>query len=640
MNKLLFAWPHKDADKVIGEIRRFIDEEGKKTDIPFYNTDAHGFTKGVPETLKQIPYPLFGKDTILDKTKMVLVVEGQKCQFALENLGFQCVTSILGATNAHLSDWKILDGVAQIFIFPDNDHAGEKYAKDVIQMLDQLDVKPEIKIVLLPGLPPKGDVCDWLKEQPKLKNWNELDSLKEHPAKIELIKCLNETINANVSDIPPEWQEVSGKLETVASKNASSLLVRKFSDVQEKPISWLWKGRIARGKVSMIAGNPGLGKSQITANMAAIVTTGSIWPDGVKCDQGNVIFLSAEDDPADTIKPRLMATGANLDRVYVIDAVKKHHAAQENLTQFNLGTDLNYLDEYLSSLKETVLIVIDPISAYLGQIDSHRTSDVRALLTPLTKLAEKYNVAMICISHLNKGGSTEALLRVTGSLGFVAAARAAYIVARDKEDTNKRLFLPMKNNLGNDLHGLAFKIEAFSIGNEIETSRIAWLQETVTTKADDAIATFLDSEDKSALSEAEDFLLKLVRHGASSVKEIQNEVKDAGLSWHTIQRAKKNLRIEAYKPGMKTGWFWRLPTKDAKNIEESQNTCMATFANLGSLHDIQIQPTVTCDNCTHFLPDSIGNGTGLGHCKISAWYIGQPPLFPNTMRNCKNFKQK
>ncbi len=273
---------------------------------------------------------------------------------------------------------------------------------------------------------------------------------------------------------------------TVSSKPAKSpplpdsggrITYRRASDIQAKPVNWLWPGRIARGKVSMLAGNPGLGKSQITSSMAATVTTGGIWPvDKSRCERGNVIFLSAEDDAEDTGRPRLEAAGADLSRVFILDAVVDGYRADGSEMQrgFNLKTDLTRLGKMLDEIGGAALIVIDPITAYLGETDSHKNAEIRALLSPLSDLAAKHGAAVICVSQ-NKAAGGEALMRVTGSLAFVAAARAAFIVAKDTENDARRLFLPLKNNIGNDKTGLAFAIASAQVKSTaglIETSRI------------------------------------------------------------------------------------------------------------------------------------------------------------------------
>src|SRR5579862_3079664 len=214
--------------------------------------------------------------------------------------------------------------------------------------------------------------------------------------------------------------------------NAGSLTTRRLSDIEAQPVSWLWPRRIARGKTTIIAGNPGLGKSQITASIAAIVTTGGRWPvDRSHCEPGDVLFLTAEDDPADTLRPRLEAAGADLTRVHVIDGVIRGYTGDGSgkSRAFSLENDLQALGAKLNELGNVAVVMIDPISAYLGNVDSHKNADVRSLMAPLGELASRHSVAIIGVSHLSKAVGAQALMRVSGSLAFVAAARAAYLVA-------------------------------------------------------------------------------------------------------------------------------------------------------------------------------------------------------------------
>lgn len=377
--------------------------------------------------------------------------------------------------------------------------------------------------------------------------------------------------------------------ETLAGRgggNAPSVIYRRMADVQAKPIRWLWPGRFARGKVSMLAGNPGLGKSQMTASMAAIVSTGGLWPvDRLRCERGSVVFLSAEDDAEDTIRPRLEAAGADLNRVYTLDAVSEGVNAQGEpiARNFNLKTDLANLEALLDTLGDVALIVIDPITAYLGDTDSHKNAEIRALLSPLSDMAAKHGAAVVCVSHMNKSGSSEALMRVTGSMAFVAAARAAFLVARDPEDALRRLFVPLKNNVGNDQSGLAFTIESHRLKGGIETSRVSWEAEPVTTTADEAMSPQEASEEKSEIGDAKQFLIGILSDGPVPSKQVRSDADGAGYSWRTIQRAQKQLGVEAVKKGKSGGWVWQLPPKNATESEECHTKCVAAFGDLGAL---------------------------------------------------------
>ena len=343
---------------------------------------------------------------------------------------------------------------------------------------------------------------------------------------------------------------------------------RRLSNIAGRPVRWLWPGRIARGKVSLIAGNPGTGKSQLAAALAAIVTRGAPWPvEGSPCSPGNVVILSAEDDAEDTLRPRLEAAGAELARVYILDAVwdtgKRHHTRRP----FNLATDLGRLGALLTRLTEVALVVIDPVSAYLGGTDSHRYAEVRALLAPLGELAAKHATAIVCISHLAKASYGQALMKITGSVAFVAAARAGFLVLRDPDDPARRLFLPVKNNLGDDRTGYAFRLEAHTLPDGIETSRIAWEPDVVTMSADEAMAAS-DEEEGSALADAKGFLRMLLAEGPVPAKQVRREADEAGHAWTTVRRAQVALGDEAIRRGGlgKAGvWVWQLREAPGKH---------------------------------------------------------------------------
>ena len=367
---------------------------------------------------------------------------------------------------------------------------------------------------------------------------------------------------------------------------ACSIAYRCVADIEAQPVRWLWPGRIPRGKVSLIVGHAGLGKSQATDSLAAIASTGGTWPvDRSRCERGSVIILSAEDDAADTTRPRLEAAGADLSRVYVLDAVREETQGGEiRARTFNLATDITNLGALFAKLQDVALLVIDPVSAYLGNIDSHKNADVRSMLAPLAELAARHGVAVVCVSHLNKNSGTEALLRVQGSIAFGAAARAVWGVARDKGNPARRLFLPLKLNLGADESGLAFAVEGFALHSGIETSRVVWEGAPVTVTAEEAFAPDMDREDRTAVEEAKEFLADLLAMGPVSSKRIYADAREAGHSERTIRRAQKALGIEAKKDG--TGpWLWELPQKMAKTAEDGHTKSVDAFGNPGHLRE-------------------------------------------------------
>ena len=195
--------------------------------------------------------------------------------------------------------------------------------------------------------------------------------------------------------------------------------------------------------------------------MAATVSTGGDWPCGEGTARpGDVIYISAEDSAADTIRPRLEAVGADLDRVHLIEAVNDDLGPRP----FNLVVDLGRLDQGLQAIRKPRLVIVDPINACLSSTDArpfnpNNVTQVRALLCRLEALATKHRVAVVCVTHFTKAKGGSALSRVTGSFAFVAAARSVFTVARKQDDPDQRIFAPAKNNLGRDVDALAFRIE-------------------------------------------------------------------------------------------------------------------------------------------------------------------------------------
>ncbi|MEY9525606.1 hypothetical protein ABIF70_006747 [Bradyrhizobium japonicum] len=361
-------------------------------------------------------------------------------------------------------------------------------------------------------------------------------------------------------------------------QNSGDLVIHRVSEVEAQPIQWLWYQRIALGKVTLIAGDPGLGKSQLTAFLAAKVTTGGSWPnnDG-DSPSGSVIMLSCEDDVADTIRPRLEAVGADLKRVHVIEAVKTGEGKSRG---FNITADLAKLEEAMKRIPNVRLVTVDPITAYLGGTDTHRTSDVRAALGPLQVLAAQYGVAIVAVSHLNKaGGGGKSVNAVTGSGAFVAAARASFLVVKDEADEDRRLLIESKNNLGR-APGLSFRIQQCMLSSGIAAPFVEFDAGTINTTADEALGASINNEG-GAIQEAEEFLRIELASGDVAANRIMQLASGAGISPTTLRRAAKKIGIIKSKGGYQGGWAWRLPevTKVTKNFEGGHAENMVTFAD-------------------------------------------------------------
>jgi putative DNA primase/helicase len=347
-----------------------------------------------------------------------------------------------------------------------------------------------------------------------------------------------------------------------AQPKRAGLVVTCVADVASKPIEWLWPQVFALGKHSTIAGDPGLGKSQVSICLAALVSTGGVLPDGSPCPLGDVVFITAEDDVADTIRPRLEAARADLRRIHVIDGVPATTpTGQEGVRGFDITSDVHRLAELLDTLPEARLIVIDPMSAFLGGTDSHKAAEVRAAMGAISKLAETRRVALLSINHLNKSSGASAMARVSGSGAFVAQPRAAYIVTRDKDDQALRVMAPLKNNIGDDTTAYFFKVVSVTVDGGIETSRVEWQERTEQLSADEALEQKAPKGAGAESLRAMDYIRATLAAGAKPAREMEAGAKTAGISAATLRRAREALRVMSGKEhGKRDGqWVWALP---------------------------------------------------------------------------------
>lgn len=532
-------------------------QTGEKWIRPFhYNLDKKEYVIGEPKFPNG--KPLYNLPEIAKHPEAcVWIFEGETCVEAAKNLGLVATTSGSSSSSDH-ANLSPLYG-RNITIWADNDKNGLLYANEIAKKLTEQNCHVNLVNIDKLKLPIHGDIVDFLKSHPST--------------------TLEDINNLTL---------VSFSLKNPSAQKNHGIIYRKASEIEPQHVCWLWIDRFARAKYSLIVGDPGLGKSQLTCYMAAIVTNGGIWADGTLCASiGSVVILSAEDDPACTIVPRLEAAGANKDKVHIIEAVSMGHDENGNqlLKHFDLKSDLKKLDDMLTEIKDVALVIIDPISSYFGETNSHNNCDVRSILAPLSKLAEKHNVAIICISHLNKGKDTSAISRVSGSIAFTAASRATFAVVQDKETKNKVFFMQVKNNLGNCSDGLVFEIESKVIEKDIRTSRIKWLDEKVTMTVNEALSAIQNSpEDRDALETAKEFLIELLTYTPMSAKEIEKQAKDAGVSWRTVERAKTILGVQSKKGiiGGK-GWGWYLPVKNTEGRQDCQNTNSGKDGGIGGL---------------------------------------------------------
>jgi len=356
--------------------------------------------------------------------------------------------------------------------------------------------------------------------------------------------------------------------DSLASRDPTPVTVR-LSDVQPELLRWLWPGRIALGKLTLLCGDPGLGKSFVTLDLAARVSSGTAWPDLplLPNPPGSVVLLSAEDDLADTIRPRLDAAQADVARVVAIQAVRRRlFTGQTQDDYFDLTEDLPALETAIQQVSDCRLVIIDPLTAYLGKTDSHKNAEVRAVLARLFELAARHKVAVLAVTHLNKANTLPAIYRAMGSLAFVAAARAVWAVVRDDQDETgrRRLFVPVKNNLGADETGLAYALE--QVGS---VARVAWESGAVNMRADDALG---GGRKAVVRDDATEFVIATLKANGGDMlsDDLWAAAKAEGISKMTLRRAKEAV-IEAYKEKGRDG-RWRCRLKCAQQDDPGTHT--------------------------------------------------------------------
>jgi hypothetical protein len=329
----------------------------------------------------------------------------------------------------------------------------------------------------------------------------------------------------------------------------SAVLVR-LADVPPEPVKWLWKPYIPRRKITLVVGDPGDGKTWMVNAIAAAMTRGFGLPDamregrqGTASHPESVLYLTAEDGLADTIRPRLDGMGADCERFFALTAARDGDAE----TPVTLR-DIDVLDDALTQT-HAALAAVDPLQAFMGdRIDMHRANETRPVLAALARLAEKHECAVVCICHLSKATQSRALYRVLGSIDFAAAVRSVLLVGRDPEDRCRRAVVQIKNNLAPEGPTLAFTID---------NDRFEWCGISNLT-AGSLLAADAGDDERSARDEARAFLEALLKDGPVSAETVLKQARKAGVAERTLYRAKAELQIKSQKTAC--GWAWALPT--------------------------------------------------------------------------------
>lgn len=371
-------------------------------------------------------------------------------------------------------------------------------------------------------------------------------------------------------------EQARAKQAAIESKGRDDgVILVNGADLQPMPVAWLWQYWLALGKLHILAGAPGQGKTTIATAVAATLTIGGRFPDGARCTPGNVLIWSGEDDPADTLLPRLIAAGANKDRVFFVTGSR----VNGEVTTFDPARDMVQLVAAAERIGGVGLLIVDPVvSAVAG--DSHKNTEVRRALQPLVDLAANLNCAVLGISHFSKGGQgQDPTQRVVGSVAFAAVARVVWVAAKVKSDDgqDRRILARSKSNIGPDDGGFEYQLEQVEALPGIDASRVAWGKAVEGSARE--LLTDPASDEQSPRDDATEFLRDMLGSGPVPVKTVQEEAKQAGHSWATVRRASDGLAIIKKKGGMSDGWYWQLPnmlTKKSKMLSSEDRASSAS----------------------------------------------------------------
>jgi hypothetical protein len=335
-----------------------------------------------------------------------------------------------------------------------------------------------------------------------------------------------------------------------------SIRLRPLSRVTARAVDWLWPGRLALGKLTILEGDPGLGKSLLCLDLCARLSRGIPFPDGSPVSgSANVLVLSGEDNPEDTVRPRLEALGADLERVFAPDGPGEY---QSEPLRFPAHT--TFLERALARTGAR-LLVIDPFISFLPPtVPISSDQSVRQALSPLAQLAGKYACAVILIRHLNKQESSRSLYRGGGSIGLLALCRFSWLVAADPEDSQRRVLAQVKNNLAIAQPSLAFTL----LTHEGSAPTLSWLGRCAWT-ADQLLSRQGRARQQIRRSDfARDFLAASLETGPRSVRDLWALAQEHGLAERTLQRAKQQIGIRSVRAYVKGEQltYWLLPGQE------------------------------------------------------------------------------
>jgi putative DNA primase/helicase len=439
---------------------------------------------------------------------------GEKDADRLAALGLAATTNPGGA-GRWLARYSAALAAARVVLLPDHDSAGRHHAEMVGASL--AGIAGEVRLLELPGLAEKGDVSDWI--------------------------AARESSGCTAAEVRRELERLAAGARLAASSSTARppggrpSRVRRAADVEPQAVSFLWRPYLPCGKLTLLEGDPGQGKSWIAAALATAGSRGQGLPGSAAFSPFRTLIFTAEDGLADTLRPRLDLLGADLGAVLL-------HDQPLDLAQ---GDDFAELEQALADYRPR-LVVLDPIVAYVGaKTDVYRANEVRAILAPLARLADGHGCAVLAVRHLNKTRGNRSIYAGQGSIDFTAAARSVLLAGCGGDDSAERALVHIKSNLASLGPTLAYRIDDHGF---------RWAGESPL-RASDLLAPEATVDEASTLDEARVFLRSLLAAGAVATAEIYAAAREVGISEPTLRRAKQREGIVARRHGYGPGGSWR-----------------------------------------------------------------------------------
>jgi putative DNA primase/helicase len=377
-------------------------------------------------------------------------------------------------------------------------------------------------------------------------------------------------------DPKPTYAQI--RLPLTQQEALSELVAVRADSIKSKAITWLWNFRIPMNKLSVLAGNPDQGKSLVSLYMIAQLTRGfPMFGDAKSAFASEVLLMAAEDDAADTIVPRLIAAGADMKKIHILSSVMQKSATSvPEEREAQLDRDVQIVENFLKAHPGIRMVVIDPISSFLGRVNMNREQEVRGILTPLKNLAERREVAIVTVMHLNKVGDQSAIHRIGGAVAFTGVARAVWLFMQDDNDKDKHLMLRVKNNIAKATGGLVFNIDSKHVkldsGDSASQPVIKWVGETEDSAAD---VLLMGNGGRTGrpdvkVTTAKEWLASFLGDGQQTSADIQAFGKKAGHSWGTIQRAKDEIGVHSFQQERK--WYWKTSSRGVGGLPSENKT--------------------------------------------------------------------